>query len=191
MANSTMRNAFVALAGNVPVLSQMQPNSAYHSQVNSLPESSFRKFGIESYLWKKWLPWRLYGDAYCYEDSPCGGSAQVRKIDKIYHHDISCSITSGLLFNWHTAAKCAADAAFLRAADNLYGGWVDWSGDGIVPGWSQHYPNVPTTDIFVVDDGPAHWGETSDKRVGQRVETVLRARLKVPQVSYTPGPPLP
>lgn len=188
MANSTMRNAFVALAGNVAVMSQMQPNSAYHSQVNSLPETSFRKFGIESYLWKKWLPWRLYGDAYCYEDSPCGGSVQVKKIDKIYHHDISCSITSGLLFNWHTAAKCAADAAFLRAADNLYGGWVEWSGDGIVPGWSQHYPNVPSTDFFVVDDGPAHWGETSDKRIGQRVETVLRDRLRVPQVSYTPGP---
>jgi|GEM_PF-5673864 pimeloyl-ACP methyl ester carboxylesterase len=191
IANSTMRNAFLALAGNVPVMSQMQPNSAYHAQVNSLPESSFEKYGIESYLWKKWLPWRLYGDEYCYEDSDCGGSAQVKKVDKIYHHDISCSITSGLLFNWRTAAKCAADAVFLRAADNLYGGWVEWAGDGIVPGWSQHYPNVPTTNIYVVDDGPAHWGETSDKRVGQRVETVLRARLKVPQVSYTPGPAVP
>ena len=188
IANSTMRNAFVALAGNVPVMSQMQPNSAYHNQVNSLPESSFRKFGIESYLWKKWLPWRLYGDEYCYEDSPCGGSAQVRKIDKIYHHDISCSITSGLLLSWKTAAKCAADALFLRAADNLYGGWVEWSGDGIVPGWSQHYPNVPTTDIYQIFDGPAHWGETSDKRVGQRVEAVLRDRFLVPQLTYTPGP---
>ena len=191
IANSTMRNAFIALAGNVPVMSQMQPNSAYHAQVNSLQESSFEKYGIESYLWKKWLPWRLYGDEYCYEDSSCGGSAQVKKIDKIYHHDISCSVTSGLLLNWKTAAKCAADAVFLRAADNLYGGWVEWAGDGIVPGWSQRYPNIPTTNIYVVDDGPAHWGETSDKRVGQRVETVLRARMKVPQVSYTPGPALP
>ena len=191
IANSTMRNAFVALAGNVPVMSQMQPNSAYHAQVNSLPETTFEKYGIESYLWKKWLPWRLYGDEYCYEDSDCGGSAQVRKIDKIYHHDISCSITSGLLLNWRTAAKCAADAVFLRAADNLYGGWVDWAGDGIVPGWSQHYPNIPTTNIYTVEDGPAHWGETSDKRIGQRVETILRARMKVPQVSYTPGPALP
>lgn len=188
IANSTMRNAFVALAGNVPVMSQMQPNSGYHAQVNSLPETSFRKFGIESYLWKKWLPWRLYGDEYCYEDSPCGGSAQVRKVDKIYHHDISCSITSGLLLSWKTAAKCAADAVFLRAADNLYGGWVEWSGDGIVPGWSQHYPNVPITDIYQIFDGPAHWGETSDKRIGQRVEAVLRDRFLVPQVTYTPGP---
>ena len=191
IANSTLRNIFIALAGNVPVMSQMQPNSAYHSQVNSLPESSFEKYGIESYLWKKWLPWRLYGDAYCYEDSECGGSAQVKKIDKIYHHDISCSIISGLLMSWKNAAKCAADAVFLRAADNLYGGWVEWAGDGIVPGWSQHYPNIPTTNIYVVDDGPAHWGETSDKRVGQRVESVLRARMKVPQVSYTPGPAFP
>lgn len=190
IANSTMRNAFVALAGNVPVMSQMQPNSAYHTQVNSLPETSFRKFGIESYLWKKWLPWRLYGDEYCYEDSPCGGSAQVKKIDKIYHHDISCSIITGLLFNWKSAAKCAADAVFLRAADNLYGGWVEWSGDGIVPGWSQHYPNVPITDIYQIFDGPAHWGETSDKRVGQRVESILRTQFRVPQLTYTPGPPI-
>ena len=191
IANSTMRNAFIALAGNVPVMSQMQPRSAYHTQVNGLPETSFSKFGIESYLWKKWLPWRLYGDAYCYEDSQCGGSAQVKKIDKIYHHDISCSITSGLLFNWRTAAKCAADAVFLRAADNLYGGWVDWSGDGIVPGWSQQYPNIPTTDIFQIFDGPAHWGETSDKRVGQRVESILRTRFRVAQVAFTPGPAIP
>ena len=188
IANSTMRNVFVALAGNVPVMSQMQPNSAYHYQVNSLPETSFRKFGIESYLWKKWLPWRLYGDEYCYEDSDCGGSAQVKKIDKIYHHDLSCSITSGLLLNWKTAAKCAADALFLRAADNLYGGWVEWAGDGIVPGWSQHYPNLPITDYYRIFDGPAHWGETSDKRVGQRVEAVLRDRFLIPQVAYTPGP---
>lgn len=188
IANSTMRNAFIALAGNVPVMSQMQPNSAYHYQVNGLQEGSFRKFGIESYLWKKWLPWRLYGDEYCYEDSPCGGAAQVKKIDKIYHHDIACSITSGLLLSWKTAAKCAADALFLRAADNLYGGWVEWAGDGIVPGWSQHYPNVPITDIYQIFDGPAHWGETSDKRVGQRVEAILRDRFLVPQVAYTPGP---
>jgi len=188
IANSTMRNAFIALAGNVPVMSEMQPNSSYHTQVNSLPEGSFRKFGIESYLWKKWLPWRLYGDEYCYEDSSCGGSAQVKKVDKIYHHDISCSITSSLLLSWKTAAKCAADAVFLRAADNLYAGWVEWAGDGIVPGWSQHYPNLPTTDFYQIFDGPAHWGETSDKRVGQRVEAVLRDRFLISQVSYTPGP---
>jgi pimeloyl-ACP methyl ester carboxylesterase len=190
IANSTLRNIFVSLAGPVAVMSQMQPRSAYHTQVNGLPETSFGKYGIESYLWKKWLPWRLYGDAFCYEDSPCGGSAQVKKIDKIYHHDISCSITSGLLFNWRTAAKCAADAVFLRAADNLYGGWVEWSGDGIVPGWSQRYPNIPTTDIFQIFDGPAHWGETSDKRVGQRVESILNQHFGVGQVSYTPGPPV-
>jgi pimeloyl-ACP methyl ester carboxylesterase len=191
IANSTLRNTFLALAGPVPVMSQMQPRSAYHTQVNGLPEASFRKFGIESYLWKKWLPWRLYGDAYCYEDSSCGGAAQVKKIDKIYHHDISCSITSGLLFNWRTAAKCAADAVFLRAADNLYGGWVEWSGDGVVPGWSQHYPNIPIFDIWSINDGPAHWGETSDKRVGQRVETILRTRFFVPQTAFTPGPAVP
>lgn len=191
IANSTLRNIFIALAGNVPVVSQMQPNSSYHNRVNSLPETSFRKFGIESYLWKKWLPWRLYGDAYCYEDSPCGGSAQVKKVDKIYHHDISCSITSGLLLSWRTAAKCAADAVFLRAADNLYGGWVEWAGDGIVPGWSQHYPNIPSTDSYQIFDGPAHWGETSDKRVGQRVESILSGRFSIPQVLFTPGPRLP
>jgi pimeloyl-ACP methyl ester carboxylesterase len=191
ISNSSLRNVFLALTGPVPVMSEMQPRSAYHTQVNGLPETSFSKYGIESYLWKKWLPWRLFGDAYCYEDSPCGGSAQVKKIDKIYHHDISCSITSGLLFNWRTAAKCAADAVFLRAADNLYGGWVEWSGDGIVPGWSQRYPNIPTTDIFQIFDGPAHWGETSDKRVGQRVESILRTHFQVPQTVFTPGPPIP
>lgn len=191
IANSTMRNAFIALAGNVPVMSQMQPNSSYHNQVNALPETSFRKFGIASYLWKKWLPWRLYGDEYCYEDSSCGGSAQVKKIDKIYHHDISCSIITGLLLNWKSAAKCAADALFLRAVDNLYGGWVEWAGDGIVPGWSQRYPNIPISDIYQIFDGPAHWGETSDKRVGQRVESILRNQFLVPQLTYTPGPPIP
>lgn len=191
IANSTVANIFTALAGNVPVLSEMQPNSSYHSQVNSLPEDSFTKFGISSHMWTKWLPWRLYGDAYCYEDSSCGGSHQVQKVDKIYHHDIKCSIISGLLINWTKAAKCAADAVFLRAVDNLYAHWTGWLGDGIVPGWSQQYPNIPSTNLFVVEDGPAHWGETSDKRVGQRVENILNARFDVPQKAYTPGPPLP
>lgn len=191
ISNSTLANIFTSLAGNVPVLNEMQPNSSYHSTVNSLSEASFTKFGISSYLWTKWYAWRLFGDAYCYEDSSCGGSHQVVKIDKTFHHDIKCSIVGGLTFNWSRAAKCAADAVFLRAVDNLYAHWTYYLGDGIVPSWSQQYPNIPSTNLFVINDGPSHLGETSDKRVGQRVENLLNARFGVPQVAYTPGPPLP
>lgn len=191
IANSTMSRVFTALAGNVPVLDQMQPNSAYHNQVNSLSEDSFSRFGISSHMWTKWFAWRLYGDAYCYEDSSCGGSHQVVKVDKIFHHDIKCSIIGGLLLNWTKAAKCAADAVFLRAVDDLYQHWTDAVGDAIVPGWSQRYPNIPDTHLYIVEDGPAHFGETSDKRIGQRVESILRTQFGVPQKAATPGPQVP
>ncbi|HEV3486150.1 MAG TPA: hypothetical protein VG106_12130 [Vicinamibacterales bacterium] len=185
ISGSTMRNIYYAFLTPNPVLNQMQPWSSYHYSFNSQPEG-FRRFGITSLVYRRWIPWRMYGDAYCYPESNCGGDAQVKKIDRIYHRDIKCSIISGLLGGWGRAVRCAADAVFLRAVDGLYNGWVDKWGDGVVPGSSQRYPNIPDSDIRVIDGGPAHVGETKDRRVGQLVEMFLRTRMDVGQINFTP-----
>jgi pimeloyl-ACP methyl ester carboxylesterase len=185
ITGSTVHNFFMAMAGPVPVLNEMWPRSAYHDSFNAQPES-FARYGIQSYSWKRWQPWRIYGDAYCYPEAYCGGSAIVKKADRTFHHDISCSIIGLFITRWDLAAGCAADAAFMKAFDNIYRRYaepapVDDSnyGDGIVPGWSQRYPNIPDQDQYPVHDGASHTGETKFPRVGAKVEVILHDRFLV------------
>lgn len=164
----------------IPVLTEMMWHDTYHAGFNAVPES-FQRFGISSQMWVKWQLWREWGDTYCYEDSDCGGSAQVAKVDRIYHHDLTCMVISGLFFSITDATKCASDAVFLRALDLLSEGYlkgpsesINVNGDAAVPLSSQQYPNVPSQNLFTITDGPAHWGETSDARVKQIIESVLQ-----------------
>jgi hypothetical protein len=87
---------------------------------------------------------------------------------------------------WRAAAGCAADGAFLMLFDNIYRRFTepnpiddDNYGDGIVPGWSQRYPNIPPQDQYPVHDGPSHVGETKDPRIGAKVEVILRDQFQV------------
>jgi hypothetical protein len=86
------------------------------------------------------------------------------------------------------AIGCAADGAFMKAFDNIYHKYAEptpvtesENGDGIVPGWSQRYPNIPDQDQYPVHDGPSHVGETSDPRIGAKVEVILNTRFNVPR----------
>lgn len=176
ISGSTLGNIYTALTNNVPVLGEMQPSDAYHEAFNGEYEM-FRRFGVSSEIWTRWMEWRGYGDAYCYPESACGGAAQVKKIDRIYKRDISCLIISSLFGRIDHAIRCAADAVFLRGTDEIYRRYVDFGGDGIVPNWSQRYPFIPDQDRFIVSNGPFHWGETQSSRVGNRLEHVLVRRL--------------
>jgi pimeloyl-ACP methyl ester carboxylesterase len=185
ITTSGVHGFFAALQGPWPVLNEMWPNDAYHASFNAQPES-FRRFGIQSYAWKRWGLWRIYGDSYCYSNTTCGGPAFVKKADRTYHHDVSCSIVGLFTMRWRAAAGCAADGAFLMLFDNIYRRFTepnpiddDNYGDGIVPGWSQRYPNIPPQDQYPVHDGPSHVGETKDPRIGAKVEVILRDQFQV------------
>lgn len=179
MASSSLRNIYGGFASGPPVLNEMQPNSPYHDNFNREAEG-FRRFGVTSDIWPRWMPWRGYGEAYCFPESGCGGSSQVRRIDRIYKHDLSCVIIASLFQRWLKATRCVSDASFLKAIDKFFQRYVDIAGDGAVPFWSQRYPNVPDWDRYVVYRGPFHWGETESGRVGNRLETILVGRLGVP-----------
>jgi pimeloyl-ACP methyl ester carboxylesterase len=178
ISSSTLGNIYTALTSNVPVLGEMQPSSSYHTAFNGEPEG-FKRFGISSHIWTRWMPWRVYGDAYCYPESGCGGAAQVRKIDRIYKRDVACVVIGALFGRWDAALRCAADGVFIRATDEIYRRYVDFAGDGIVPAWSQRYPFIADQDRYIVDNGPSHVGETSSSRVGNKIETVLLQKLLV------------
>ncbi len=165
----------------VPVLNEMQPNSSYHASFNAQPEA-FRRYGIESYIWQHWAIWKENGDMKCYPEESCGGYKEVKKTDRIYHHDISCSIVGIFTVNWGKAFKCGLDAGFLKAIDGLYNKYTrDGDTDGIVPKYSQLYPNIPFTDQYEIYDGPSHTGETKAMVVRARLETILSTRLGIPR----------
>ncbi|HJQ18922.1 MAG TPA: alpha/beta hydrolase [Gemmatimonadaceae bacterium] len=176
--SSTLGNVFSAWRAPVPVLSEMLPRDSYHAQFNAEGET-FRRFGVSSDLWTKWMLWRSYGDAYCHPEYPCGGAGQVRRADRIYKRDLACIVIGALFGRIDAAIRCASDATYLRGIDELFRRWVDFSGDGIVPLWSQQYPNVPAEDRYVVANGPSHLGETSSSRVGNRLENILVGKLGV------------
>ncbi|MGI8401159.1 MAG: esterase/lipase family protein [Gemmatimonadaceae bacterium] len=165
-----------------PVVNEMQPNDGYHATFNAQAES-FPRFGIESYIWKHWEIWKQNGDMQCYPEEPCGGYKEVKKTDRIYHHDISCSIVGFFTINWTKAFKCGLDAGFLKAIDILYNKYTNDGGDtdGIVPKSSQLYPNIPQTDQYEIRDGPFHTGETKAVLVRTQLELILNQRLGVPR----------
>lgn len=163
----------------VPVLNEMQPNSAYHASFNAQPES-FQRYGIQSYIWQHWQIWKQNGDMKCFPEESCGGYKEVKKTDRIYHHSVSCSIIGFFTMNWGKAFKCGLDAGFLKAIDGLYNKYTrDGDTDGIVPKYSQLYPNVPQTSQYEIYDGPHHIGETKSLAVRARLETILTQRLGI------------
>lgn len=165
----------------VPVLNEMQPNSAYHASFNAQPES-FPRYGIESYIWQHWQIWKQNGDMKCFPEESCGGYKEVKKTDRIYHHSVSCSIIGFFTINWAKAFKCGLDAGFLKAIDGLYNRYTrDGDTDGIVPKYSQLYPNVPQTNQYEIYDGPHHTGETKSVAVRDRLETILTQRFGIPR----------
>jgi pimeloyl-ACP methyl ester carboxylesterase len=173
---SSLVNVFTPFASNIPVLDEMQPNDRYHSAFNSETEG-FRRFGISSQLGPRWLPWRIWGDAYCFPESGCGGGGQVRRIDRIYKRDIACVIMGSIFGRWDAAARCAFDASFVRGFERMFGMLSEVSGDGIVPAWSQTYPHIVSDDQYLVNNGPSHLGETKSARIGNRIERILVGKL--------------
>lgn len=163
-----------------PVTTQMQPNSAYHADFNAQPES-FQRYGVQSYLASKnWHLWGLNGDMSCFPSESCGGRAEVKKTERIYKRDISCAIVGIFVGRWGKAAKCALDATILKAVDvltNRHVGAREVLTDGIVPQWSQLYPNIPTSDQYEIYNGPHHTGETKSWEVFGRFKLVLRDRF--------------
>lgn len=190
--NSGLNAYYKAFEAGPPVLNEMQPTDQYHSQFNSTPES-FQRYGIESYGWNLWKFWSEFGGAYAYSDSRVGDYAQVKKTDRTYHHDVTCSVIGLFTFRYNYTAGCAADAVFLKAINNVYNRYTETSGnggrfigDGIVPAWSQPYPNIPDQDQYPIYDGPAHLSETSSKAVGEQIETILVQHFGVQQLHQTP-----
>jgi hypothetical protein len=82
----------------------------------------------------------------------------------------------------------------MKGFDNIYRKYAEPTavadseyGDGIVPGWSQRYPNVPEQDQYPVHDGPSHVGETSDQRINAKVQVILSDRMAVDRHGFTLG----
>jgi len=178
VTTSNVGGFFSAFTSGVPVLGEMQPSDRYHQNFNGEPEG-FRRFGVSSLIWTRWMLWRLHGDSRCLPESGCGGAAEVRKIDRIYHRDITCLVIGAFLGRIDSIIRCTADIALIRGVDELYRRWAGMGGDGIVPDWSQPYPFIPTQDRYVVagKNAPSHLGETQSPNVGNRIELILVSRL--------------
>lgn len=181
LATAPIRGYVEQHHGLYPVLGQMQPNSPYHSDFNSQPEY-FQRYGVQSYLRStKWQLWGLNGAMSCYTWDLCGAPAEVNKTDRIYKRDISCAITGIFVLRWQKAAKCALDAVVLKAVDrtaNRHFGAGDYT-DGVVPRWSQLYPNIPMEDQFEIYGGPNHIEETKSFQVLTQFKNVLRNRFDI------------
>lgn len=179
LANAPISGYVEQYRGRYPVMAQSKPNSAYHADFNSQPES-FQRYGVQSYLRStKWQLWGLNGAMSCYTWDPCGAPAEVKKTDRIYKRDISCAITGIFVLRWQKAAKCALDAVVLKSVDltaKRHLGVADYT-DGVVPRWSQLYPNIPMEDQFEIYGGPNHVEETKSFQVFSEFKKVLGGRF--------------
>jgi pimeloyl-ACP methyl ester carboxylesterase len=153
--------AGMALNSNYPVVYDIQPNSPFLGGMNTSYEG-FTRAGVQDYSWDKWTFFRIIGD---FGGAAGGGRPAVKRADKTYHRAIDCAIIGGLTgFFWHpswrVAAGCAAVAASLKGVDLLYKRITvpGESGDAVVPGHSQLYPNLGSQFQFAVHDADSHVG---------------------------------
>ena len=153
--------AFTLQAG-VPATRDDQPGSPYLDTLNSHAEG-FARAGIQDYAWDKWTLFRLIGD---WQPGPFGnGRRLVKDVDRAYHFGLKCAVVSGIFGfvwpgAWRVAAGCAAFSAQLKGTDLVWKAMSvpHQSGDGIVPGSSQIYPNAPVNNQFGVRDADSHLG---------------------------------
>jgi pimeloyl-ACP methyl ester carboxylesterase len=144
-----------------PVLYDIRPGSTFLNSMNAVPEG-FLRAGVQNYSWDKWTFYRLIGD---WNGAGGGGRATVRRVDKSYHRALDCAVIGGLTGffyapAWQVAGLCARVAAGLEGVDLLwkYLSVPGESGDCVVPGHSQLYPNVSSVNQFGVLDADSHVG---------------------------------
>lgn len=111
---------------------------------------------------ERWTFFRIIGDL---TGAGGGGRPAVKRADKTYHRAIDCAIIGGLTGffwapSWRVAAGCALVAVSLKGVDLLYKRLTvpGESGDAVVPGHSQLYPNVAGQFEFAVHDADSHVG---------------------------------
>lgn len=182
----------ILLDNTIPVLQEMGTNAAFHSTINGRGDATFRTAGVQNQIWNRWTLWRILADNQQCVPQPfisCDDYSRryVNGVDKLYHHYIDCSITSGLLGfiwppSWSAAAGCAKNAGRLIALDYAYRHLSvgNGTGDGVVPLWSQYFPGAPAVNQILVDDSDSHLGETKSKATAGGIVTALNRVMNVP-----------
>lgn len=158
----------------------LRPGSVFLSSTNSHPEY-FNRYGIVGLAQRRWTLFRLAGDWKCQPDAWCGGRAMAGYAKNTYRGFLGCSVVGMFTLRWHRAGACAVSAAGMLGFDYLWQRFYspgDGTGDGIVPGRSQPYPNA--LEQFEVRDADSHVGATSSSYSMRRVQTILSDRLGVP-----------
>lgn len=148
----------MALNAFAPVIVDDRPGSVELTRLNNGYEP-YIKAGVQNYSWDRWTEWLLLGQA------TGQGRALVKDADKTYHRSIDCAIISGIVgIFWAPSLKvasvCAVVAADLHGYDMAYKRLTvpGESGDALVPGSSQLYPNAPSNAQYAVLDADSHLG---------------------------------
>lgn len=148
----------LALNAADPVIADDRPGSSFLRSLNTGYEPYFRA-GVQNYSWDRWTEFLLIGNKFGM------GRALVKDADKSYHRSIDCAIISGIVGffwapSWTLTSVCATVAADLRGYDLVYKRLTvpGESGDALVPGSSQIYPNAASYAQFAVHDADSHLG---------------------------------
>ena len=125
------------------------------------------------------MEWRLYGDMRDYPDGPDGGRREVKRANGAFLTNTACGVVGWLVGFGGTAAKCATRAAGMLAVSGLWNYMTArlHSTDGIVPGYSQIYPNA--LQNYDIPKGDSHVGETRSDKTRDKLRLALRDRMLV------------
>ena len=151
------------------------PQSGEIQAVNRTPES-FRRFGIQHYIQKRWAFARVAGDGTSF-----GGRRAVAAVDLIVGASTVGAIFSFFTGHFGAAAALASAVAQIIRADAYYHR-ITAGGDrtdGVVEGLSQEYPRAERN--IVAATATSHPGETKREVSAIEIRDVMLIDLQLPR----------
>ncbi|HEX8243721.1 MAG TPA: hypothetical protein VF541_09505, partial [Longimicrobium sp.] len=172
----------------LPVYLDDIPGSPFLTGLNTGQEN-FTRAGIQNYVPKRWVAWRIFKTSGCYApETGCGGRTVAQHTQRTYDKKKKCAIVGLFTFRPDRAVSCALTVLAMNAGDY---GWdlltTSWGGqgtDGFIQGWGQVYPNGPGNPVqnYAVYDSDSHVEQVRSLTVYRTLkERVLAVQFLVPQ----------
>lgn len=175
----------LAFEAAVPATTDLRPGSSYLTELNSRSEV-FRNAGIRSSSEKRFVEWRLAGDAFCNPESGCGGRAMVGYTKFVHNAAFICWIIASL-FRHPAATFCGGTWQTLDYIDLFWDSYTAWgdSTDGMVQGSGQHYNGA----LFnrVISNADSHTGATKSDKARATLDASLRDDFFLSPISCMSG----
>jgi pimeloyl-ACP methyl ester carboxylesterase len=178
----------------MPAFRDLYPGSSFLSTLNNSADPAVTRVGIVSHSNPRFVLLRVLGDANpaCNPQDWCGGRAWYTTGQVVYYSAIG-SLVLDAVFSWLDPelvfdASISIDVILVMDGADL--AWkvvtaAPGDTDGVVPGYSQTYPNASAT--YTIANADSHLGNLKSTYVRDTLEDVLAQQFAIPAIGCIYG----